>query len=75
MGEARVLFKTRRFSTFLHVDEDGRDPDNLVTSFTLIRSVGLFLPAIQTRPRRSCAHLCAACPGCESGDDLYSRAR
>ena len=44
MGEARVLFKTRRFSTFLHVDEDGRDPENLITSFTLIRSVGL-LPA------------------------------
>lgn len=39
VGEARVLFKTRRFSTFLHVDEDGRDPENLVTSFALIRSV------------------------------------
>ena len=39
VGETRVLFKKRRFSTFLHVDEDGRDPDNLVTSFQLVRSV------------------------------------
>ena len=39
IGETRVLFRTRRFTTLLHVDEDGRDPNNLVTSFTLIRSV------------------------------------
>ena len=39
IGEAKVLWKRREFTTLLRVDEDERDPNNLLTAFTLIRSV------------------------------------
>ena len=39
IGEAKVLWKRREFTTLLKVDEDERDPNNLITAFTLIRSV------------------------------------
>ena len=39
IGEAKVLWKRREFTTLLKVDEDERDPNNLLTAFTLIRSV------------------------------------
>lgn len=39
IGEAKVLFKTREFTTLLNVDEDARNPEELRTGFTLIRSV------------------------------------
>jgi hypothetical protein len=40
IGEARVLWKKREFTTLLTVDEDERDPNELRTAFTLVRSVG-----------------------------------
>ena len=39
IGEAKVLFKSREFTTLLKVDEDARNPEELRTAFTLIRSV------------------------------------
>ena len=39
IGEAKVLFKMREFTTLLKVDEDARNPEELRTGFTLIRSV------------------------------------
>ncbi len=39
IGEAKVLFKSREFTTLLKVDEDARNPEELRTGFTLIRSV------------------------------------
>ena len=39
IGEAKVLWKRREFTTLLKVDEDERDPNNLITAFSLIRSV------------------------------------
>lgn len=39
IGEAKVLWKKREFTTLLTVDEDERDPNELRTAFTLIRSV------------------------------------
>ena len=39
IGEAKVLWKKREFTTLLKVDEDERDPNKLKTSFSLIRSV------------------------------------
>ncbi len=41
IGEAKVLFKSREFTTLLKVDEDARNPEELRTAFTLIRSVSL----------------------------------
>lgn len=41
IGEARVLWKKREFTTLLSVDEDERDPSELRTAFSLIRSVGV----------------------------------
>ena len=41
IGEAKVLWKKREFTTLLRVDEDERDPNNLITAFTLIRSVSV----------------------------------
>ncbi|KAK9918761.1 hypothetical protein WJX75_006665 [Coccomyxa subellipsoidea] len=38
IGEAKVLFKMREFTTLLKVDEDARNPEELRTGFTLIRS-------------------------------------
>ncbi|CAL8471252.1 g10794 [Coccomyxa elongata] len=38
IGEAKVLFKSREFTTLLKVDEDARNPEELRTAFTLIRS-------------------------------------
>ncbi|CAK0785742.1 hypothetical protein CVIRNUC_008953 [Coccomyxa viridis] len=38
IGEAKVLWKRREFTTLLKVDEDERDPNNLITAFSLIRS-------------------------------------
>ena len=34
-----MLWKKRKFTTLLTVDEDERDPNELRTAFTLIRSV------------------------------------
>ena len=47
IGEAKVLWKKREFTTLLTVDEDERDPNDLRTAFTLIRSVSCpgFLPS------------------------------
>lgn len=39
LGELRVLWINRTFSTFLTVTEDQRTPDCLRTSFELLRSV------------------------------------
>ena len=55
IGEARVLWKKREFTTLLTVDEDERDPNELRTAFSLIRSVG-FYPAARYEaivPRRA----------------------
>ena len=41
IGEAKVLWKKREFTTLLNVDEDERDPNELRTAFTLIRSVSV----------------------------------
>jgi len=40
-----VLWKKREFTTLLNVDEDERDPNELRTAFTLIRSVSVNLLA------------------------------
>jgi hypothetical protein len=39
IGEAKVLFKRWDFTTLLRVDEDARNPEDLRTDFSLIRSV------------------------------------
>ena len=55
IGEARVLWKKREFTTLLTVDEDERDPNELRTAFSLIRSVGVY-PAARYEaiaPRRA----------------------
>ena len=40
-----MLWKKREFTTLLNVDEDERDPNELRTAFTLIRSVSITLLA------------------------------
>lgn len=41
LGELRVLWIRRTFSTFLEVEEDQRDPEKLVTDFRLQHSVSI----------------------------------
>mmetsp|Transcript_36015 Transcript_36015/g.80163 ORF Transcript_36015/g.80163 Transcript_36015/m.80163 type:complete len:299 (+) Transcript_36015:3-899(+) len=38
VGELKILWFTRRYSTWLDVHEDSRDPENLIITFDLIRS-------------------------------------
>jgi hypothetical protein len=40
-ANAQVLWFKRKYSTWMQVTEDSRDPDNLVLIFTLLRSVRL----------------------------------
>lgn len=72
VGELKILWIRRAYSTWLTVTEDSRDPECLVTIFELLRSVSLHsllldLPAQKKggktrRPPLPCeTHCCAAC--------------